>query len=88
MKVGVIGAGAISDIYLKNMIETFDELEVVSICAKHPENAQKKAAAYGIVPEGPISMGGDGAWQFWLVDPDGNRLELMQYSDKALRLRY
>jgi predicted dehydrogenase len=48
MKVGVVGAGAISDIYLKNMIEKFDNLEVVSICANHIESAAKKAEQYGI----------------------------------------
>ena len=48
MKVGVIGAGAISDIYLTNMIEKFDNLEVVSIAAKHLEHAQKKAKQYRI----------------------------------------
>ena len=48
MKVGVIGAGAISDIYLTNMIEKFDNLEVVSIAANHLEHAQEKAEKYGI----------------------------------------
>ena len=46
--VGVVGAGAISDIYLKNMINRFDNLYVKSICAAHIENAQKKAHEYGI----------------------------------------
>ena len=48
MKVGVIGAGAISDIYLKNMIHRFDALEVVSIASAHRVNAEKKAAEYGL----------------------------------------
>ncbi len=46
--VGVVGAGAISDIYLKNMINRFDDLSVKSICAAHIESARKKAEAYGI----------------------------------------
>ena len=46
--VGVVGAGAISDIYLKNMITRFDNLSVKSICAAHLESAQKKAKEYGI----------------------------------------
>ena len=45
---GVVGAGAISDIYLKNMIHRFDNLSVKSICAGHIENAQKKAREYGV----------------------------------------
>ena len=48
MKIGVVGAGAISDIYLKNMTEMFDNLEVVSICANHLEHAAAKAETYGI----------------------------------------
>lgn len=48
MYVGVIGAGAISDIYLKNMIHQQDQLEVIAISAKHLENARKKADEYGI----------------------------------------
>lgn len=48
MKVGVVGCGSISDIYLQNMIRVFDNLEVVACCAAHPENARKKAAQYGI----------------------------------------
>ena len=48
MKVAVVGCGAISDIYLTNMIERFDNLEVVACCAAHFEHAQKKAQKYGI----------------------------------------
>lgn len=48
LRVGVIGCGAISDIYLKNMINEFDNLEVAACAARHLENAQKKAEQYGI----------------------------------------
>lgn len=48
MVVGVIGSGAISDIYLKNMIERFDNLTVKAVASKHLENASKKAEQYGI----------------------------------------
>ena len=41
----------------------------------------------GLVPDEPIRYGPDGAYQFWLTDPDGNRLELMQYTDEALHLK-
>lgn len=49
MKIGVVGAGAISDIYLQNMINRFDCLEVKSICSKHMEHALEKAAKYGLL---------------------------------------
>lgn len=48
MKTAVVGCGSISDIYLKNMIHRFSNLEVVSCCAGHLESAQKKAEKYGI----------------------------------------
>ena len=46
--VGVVGAGMISDIYLKNMIGRFDILDVRAICSAHMDNARKKAGQYGI----------------------------------------
>lgn len=48
MRVAVVGAGAISDIYLKNMIYKFPILQVDSICANHLEHARAKAEKYGI----------------------------------------
>ncbi len=48
VKTGVIGCGAISDIYLQNMMNRFSTQEVVACSAKHRENAEKKAAQYGI----------------------------------------
>lgn len=48
MKVGVIGAGAISDIYISNMLHRFDGLEVIAVAAAHPESAKKKADQYGL----------------------------------------
>lgn len=48
LHVGVVGAGAISDIYLENMIHKFDILCVDKICAVHLEHAQAKAEKYGI----------------------------------------
>ena len=47
--VGVVGAGAISDIYFQNMIHRFDNLRVKAVCAGHLESAQRKAEQYGII---------------------------------------
>ena len=59
--VGVNGAGAISDIYLKNMIERFPTLRVKSICSRRLEKAQKKAKEYGIAAV---------TWSEMLADPE------------------
>jgi len=48
MRVGVVGCGQISKIYLQNMIHSFDNLEVVACCARTMESAQKRAAEFGI----------------------------------------
>lgn len=48
MKTAVVGCGAISEIYLKNMIHRFQNLEVVACCASHIEHAQKRAEQFGI----------------------------------------
>ncbi len=48
VKTAVVGCGSISDIYLKNMMCKYNTLEIVACCAKHFENAVKKAAQYGI----------------------------------------
>lgn len=48
MNVGVIGAGAISEIYLKNMTSRFSNLKVLGVAAKHLESAQRRAEQFGI----------------------------------------
>jgi predicted dehydrogenase len=48
VKVGIIGCGNISDIYLKNCTSTFSILEVVAVADLIAERAQAKAEQYGI----------------------------------------
>ena len=48
IRVGVIGSGIISEIYLKNMIGRFDMLDVRALGSAHPEHAQKRADQFGI----------------------------------------
>ena len=47
-KVGVIGCGNISDIYLKNLGSLFDNLEVAAVADLDPERAKAKAARHRI----------------------------------------
>lgn len=37
MNVAIVGCGAISNIYLENMVHRFDNLNVVACCANHEE---------------------------------------------------
>ena len=48
MNVGVIGAGIISEIYLKNMTRLFPNLTVLGVAARHPERARARASQFGI----------------------------------------
>ncbi len=48
LNVGVIGSGAISNIYIENMINKFDNLEVLAVASKNFENAEKKAKEFNI----------------------------------------
>ena len=44
VKVAMIGVGAISGIYLKNLTETFREVELVGVCDLIPERAENGVA--------------------------------------------
>ncbi|MDF2964446.1 MAG: gfo/Idh/MocA family oxidoreductase [Paenibacillus sp.] len=48
VKVGLIGCGQISGIYLKNCTQTFDILEVVACADLVPELARKQAGEFGV----------------------------------------
>lgn len=48
VKVGIIGCGNISGIYLKNLTHMYHNVELVSCCDIIPERAEAKAAEYGI----------------------------------------
>ena len=45
-RIAFIGVGDISGIYLKNVIETFDNLELIGVCDLIPEKAQAAVEKY------------------------------------------
>lgn len=47
--VGVVGAGIISDIFLKNMTSRFDNLRVKSVSSRRVDKAVEKASKYGLI---------------------------------------
>ncbi len=47
-KIGIVGIGDISGIYLKNITETFKELEIVAVCDLIKERALKAQEKYNI----------------------------------------
>ena len=40
----------------------------------------------GVKPDTQINQGPDYTWQFWIHDPEGNRIEFMEYSPLSLQL--
>lgn len=48
VKVGVVGCGMISHVYLRNMTQLFRILEVVAVCDLNPDLAQAAAKEYGV----------------------------------------
>lgn len=48
MKVGMVGVGCISGIYLKNFKETFKNVELVAVCDLIRERAEKAQKEYGV----------------------------------------
>ena len=48
MRVGVVGSGLISRIYLENMTRRFRILEVGGVCSAHIENARRRAGEFGL----------------------------------------
>lgn len=48
VKIGMVGVGAISGIYLKNITGLFKEIELVAVCDLVKERAEKAVEDYGI----------------------------------------
>jgi len=48
VKVGIVGAGYISDIYLTNLTTRFDNVEVAAVADMIVERARDRAATYGV----------------------------------------
>lgn len=48
VKIGIVGVGAISGIYLKNITTLFREIEVIGVCDLIRERAEKAVAEYRI----------------------------------------
>lgn len=48
VKIGFVGCGCISPIYLKNLTKMFKEVEIIGVCDLIRERAEKAVAEYGI----------------------------------------
>ena len=48
IRIGIVGVGAISGIYLQNITGLFREMEIAGVCDLIPERAQKAVEQYGL----------------------------------------
>ena len=51
------------------------------------EAEHERLTALGVKPDGPVVTGKAGARQFWIRDPDGNPIELMEMGPDSLHVR-
>ncbi len=60
------------------------------LCLQVPDiqEAWDEVVSKGIKPTSNIRLGRDNSYQFWVADPDGNRIELMQYTEKSHQLNF
>ena len=47
-KIGIVGIGAISGIYLENITNTFKEIEIIGVCDLIRERAENAVEKYNI----------------------------------------
>ena len=50
------------------------------------DKARRELLEKGATLDSEVTRGGDNTYQFWMSDPDGNRIEVMQYTPQSLQL--
>lgn len=50
------------------------------------EETYREVVKNGITPDTEIAQGSDYTKQFWIHDPEGNRIEFMEYTSKSLQI--
>lgn len=58
----------------------------VALLVEDIHQAHEELKAKGVPIDTPPSLGLEGTWQMWTHDPDGNRIEYMQYTEKSWQL--
>lgn len=58
----------------------------LAIQVENLEDTWETIIKNGIVPDSPINMGPDFTKQFWVHDPEGNRIEFMEYTFRSFQV--
>jgi lactoylglutathione lyase len=67
--------------------ETANGLNHLCLTVGDIEAAVRRLEAAGIPLHRPLKQGADGNRQAWILDPDGNRIELMEMAADGLQIR-
>lgn len=51
------------------------------------ESTKKDLISKGIKIDIDVSLGVDGTYQMWIHDPDGNKIEIMQYTENSMQTK-
>jgi catechol 2,3-dioxygenase-like lactoylglutathione lyase family enzyme len=65
--------------------QTADSHAHLCLLVDDAEQAAAELRSQGLQADGPITMGPDNSLQFWLTDPDGHRIEFMQYTAHSIQ---
>jgi len=78
------GGGTFIEVFVESEDPNFERPIIRHFCLEVADLAaviadlQRKGVAVS-----PRKLGADGAWQAWITDPSGVRIELMQYGDNS-----
>ncbi|MFV0363160.1 MAG: VOC family protein [Suipraeoptans sp.] len=59
----------------------------LSIEVNNLKEYKKQIEKSGITFDGEIKMQTDNSWQLWATDPDGNRIEIMEYTQQSKQIQ-
>jgi len=57
-----------------------------SMVVEDIQETYRELLAINVPVESEPRLGQDNTWQIWVTDPDGNRFEIMQYTDKSYQV--
>jgi lactoylglutathione lyase/glyoxylase I family protein len=86
--------GAYLEVGPRNYIELFERpglapqnTGIVHFCLETPDIDEAiRTLEQKSVEHTEKKLGADNSWQIWVTDPDGNRIELHQYTDESSQL--
>ena len=67
-------------------LKEYYSIHHIALIVDNIKEAYEELKEKGIVMKGDPRLGPDQTWQLWIVDPDGNEIELMEYTEESFQL--